>query len=269
MKMKKLSLAIAVVAASSGSALVLADAGCTAVAGGSASCENDANGAPVVGSAPVGIAVSTNVRDAMQELVFGAGSACIGNNSKTCMPSISTPEFNAFLTGSTSSWGQVNTANGTVGGTNGVPAGATGLRVCGFDAAAQTAAQAAINKGGACVVPTISTSEGDSIAAVEACLVATSGKGAKSSIGVLPVTTVANANYAFIKLDGVAPTLDEHIAGNYNLIMNVAGTAAFETANQGFGIAGGATTGLGVPVKAISGIGEGCAPMVSSAVFQD
>lgn len=266
MKMKKLSLAIAVVAVSSGSALVSADAGCTAVAGGSASCENDANGSAIVGSAPVGIAVSTNVRDAMQALVFGAGSACIGNDSKTCMPSISTPEFNAIVTGATAAWTSVNTANGTVAGTNGVP---NFMKLCGLDASAQTAAQAAINKASACVVPTSSTSEGDSIAAVEACLVGTTGKGATSSIGVLPVTTVANADYAFVKLDGVAPTLDEHIAGNYNLIMNVAGTAAFATANQGFGVAGGATTGDGVPVKAIAGVAEGCAPMVSSAVFQD
>lgn len=51
------------------------------------------------GSTAIAIGVTTQVRDAMQSSQFGAGDACIGNNSKTCMPSISSAELRAMTLG--------------------------------------------------------------------------------------------------------------------------------------------------------------------------
>lgn len=70
-------------------------AGNVAAQATSGSSLNETSGGTYLGALPVGIVATTKLRDALQGLQLDA--ACIGEDSKACMPSISTVELASLL----------------------------------------------------------------------------------------------------------------------------------------------------------------------------
>lgn len=54
-----------------------------------------------------GIAVTKKLRDALQEITFGATNACVGSDKVDCMPSLGYTQIASIFTGKLSSWKQL------------------------------------------------------------------------------------------------------------------------------------------------------------------
>lgn len=241
----------------------------------------------ISGSAPLGVAVCEGVRNAMQRGKYDASDICHPLNpnhaafgdSRTCMPSLSSAELVALQNGTLANAVNLTTDKAEGGsfnlGAHLTAEGQTAANTSIVKTAASPGADDAVGgyAGGAgCVLPGGWTgSPAADVAAAAAALdsaCAVTGKKGRMNVSVLPVSENADvsANYRFIKLDGVAPTLAEHLEGDYNLIFNAIGTvSATPTFNQPFGITGGAawaTPGLATagdpPAKQNGGQGSNC-----------
>ena len=215
----------------------------------------------IAATAPLGVVACTRTRNAMQAMQFVPGSVCdpantaghaVFGDSKTCMPSLSTPELNALTRGqigsTTAITGTYNASNG--GNTlrdhlqdNGVPTTQANLVRVNTTAGASDAVGGYAGAAG-CVLsgswPSGATSVADLVSDMETqCNNAKSAK-RRGALGIMPISEQSD-HFRFLKLDGVAPTLAEHLEGDYNMVINAIGTVtATPTFVHGFGVTGGA-----------------------------
>ncbi|MFZ4502791.1 MAG: hypothetical protein ACOYM1_02450 [Methylovulum sp.] len=198
-----------------------------------------------------GVAVSTNLRNAMQEAVFGKTNVC-ATNAKTretaaCMPSLNSAQIASIFTGQLSSWKQLK-----LGGTTDVFTGASvqpgsdRLHICRRASGSGTQAQLAIKfMGYPCndiapkgIADTAATPElvdkaqvhaMTSAGAMSECLAELSSGsdtvgtsfvntyGARWAIGMqgTELNASLSSDWRFIKIDGEEPTLDKVARGKY------------------------------------------------------
>lgn len=202
----------------------------------SGSSLNETGGGAYLGALPVGIVANPLLRDALQAAQLDA--ACVGNDSKTCMPSMSTVELASLMQGSF----------GQEWGTNyGITAFGTGTLastvVCGTIAGDEPTRVAARHIGMGCnnanpeaLFSGIAAAFGITGDAA-ACLATTEGFAA-GGVGFATADS-SDPAYRFIKLDGESPDLANFIAGNYALFADVHGGSLTGVATaQPFGTSG-------------------------------
>ena len=182
-----------------------------------------------------GIPVTTKLRDQLQVAQFGASSACIGDETEACMPSLSKQEVASLLAGKVQTWDKF-TVNGVAltavaGGTAPSP---TTVHVCRrvSSSGTQTMTQAKFlgtGCGATGIAPAPQTTSGLSkpqvlensgAGDVDTCLNTKNGAGiwavgVQSTEKNLPVGGVYPLGYRFVKIDGAAPTRANVIAGSY------------------------------------------------------
>lgn len=218
-----------------------------------------------------GIVVNTSFRNALQAAQFGSGSACVGDESEKCMPSLTKQQINSIFATATgmTSWGSLRVDRDGLAGTlgeslTGSPATAafrtapfdTKVHICRRVKGSGTQAQfnanflAAPQKGSFALTPydqsntSFSTGpivwNGSGSADVETCLEAYETGTTKTITSATGTTTINPAPgetgptkawaigiqggeknntlqkaYRFIKVDGVAPTLENVWNGKY------------------------------------------------------
>lgn len=245
MKLKKLIVATAaVVVASQVSAQSYTGSLSAAIPGG-----------PYAGAQAVGIVANPLLRDALQAAQLDA--ACVGNDSKTCMPSISTIELGSLLSaGFGNEWGADYgiTAFGV-----GSAASPVVCEISGTAGPISDAARVgARHVGYGCVDsnPDLFLNElsvtfgiGGSLAS---CMTTIENTFAAGAIGFASADTV-DASYRFVKLDGESPDLANFIAGNYAMFGDVHGTLTGATTAQPFGTTGAVALGDNPPMHIDSG----------------
>lgn len=59
-----------------------------------------------------GVVVSTNLRNNLQTAQFGAGNACVGSDTEACMPSLSKELVASLFTGKVTQWNQIQVNSG-------------------------------------------------------------------------------------------------------------------------------------------------------------
>ncbi len=178
-----------------------------------------------------GVPVNTAFRNALQEAQFGKGDACVGDESEACMPSLSKEQVATIMSGQLQKWNSIKVNGVALTDASVVTTVPTDLkvnicrRVNGSGTQAQMNAKflnypctpnaivpASASNPFTGPVITLNSGSGD----VETCLDAADAAG-KWSIGVQ--STEKNANnshaYRFIKVDGVAPTLQNAASGKY------------------------------------------------------
>lgn len=219
----------------------------------SGSSLNEIGGGTYLGALPVGIVANPLLRDTLQALQLDP--ACVGNDSKTCMPSISTVELASVLQGG---FGQTwNNYGVTAFGSSSSPAASAA--VCGTIAGDEATRVGARHVGIGCtnanpdaqfngVAGLLSLPQSNTVA----CLTGAEGAGA-GAIGFATADS-QNAAYRFVKLDGEAPDLANFIAGNYAMFADVHGGSltGAETA-QPFGNTGAVAAANNPPMHASAG----------------
>lgn len=226
-------------------------AGNVAAQATSGSSLNESGGGSYIGALPVGIVANPALRDALQALQLDA--ACVGNDSKTCMPSISTVELSSILQGG---FGQEwNTYGVSAFGAGAVASAA----VCGTIAGDEATRVGARHIGVGC---TAANPEGgfNGVAGLlglpqantVGCLTGAEGAGA-GAIGFATADS-ADASYRFVKLDGEAPDLANFIAGNYAMFADVhGGSLTGATTAQPFGTTGAVASASNPPMHQSAG----------------
>ena len=191
-----------------------------------------------LGALPVGIVANPALRNALQAAQLDA--VCVGNDSKTCMPSISTIELTSIMQGTFGQeWGAYGiTAFGTGALANAVVCGT----LTGGDQATLVAARH-IGMGCNTANPEglFNTIAGGVFALpqhnVSACLGA--GEGASAGGIGFAGADIQDANFRFLKLDGQSPDLANFNAGNYAMFGDIhGGSLTGNTTAQPFGDTG-------------------------------
>lgn len=196
-----------------------------------------------------GIAVSTKLRDAMQQAQFGVTHKCVGKEDAKCMPSLNSVQLASIFTGKLNSWKQLKLANGSdlfsyasaankptsdrlhiCRRTSGSGTQAQlGIKFMGYPCN-DVATQGAIDTGA--LPETIAKAQVHAMSssgAMSECLselnsgtdsVGTSFNntyGVRWAIGIQGTELNANraSDWRFIKIDGAEPTLDRVIRGKY------------------------------------------------------
>ena len=225
-------------------------AGNVAAQATSGSSLNETGGA-YLGALPVGIVANPGLRDALQAAQLDA--ACVGNDSKTCMPSISTVELSSIIQGA---FGQEwnNYGIGAFG------AGAiASAAVCGTIASDEATRVGARHIGVGCTDANpdggfngVAALLGLPQASTVGCLTGAEGAGA-GAIGFATADSV-DASYRFVKLDGESPDLANFIAGNYAMFADVhGGSLTGATTAQPFGTTGAVASASNPPMHASAG----------------
>jgi len=227
-------------------------AGNVAAQATSGSSLNETSGGTYLGALPVGIVATTQLRDALQGLQLDA--ACIGEDSKACMPSISTVELASLLqAGFGEEWG----ANyGVEAFTTGAVASTV---VCGTIASDEAARVAARHVGIGCSSSNPESAY-NSIGALlslpvtdTASCMSVSDANSVGAIGFATADT-QNAAYSFVKLDGQSPDLANFQAGNYAMFADVhGGSLTGAITAQPFGDSGAVALADNPPMHASSG----------------
>lgn len=199
----------------------------------------------VVG-AVFGIAVSKNLRDALQIAQFGALSPCVRSESEDCMPSLPKQLIQSIFTARINNWSQVNVNGVPLPEVPGVTAPTTtSIKICrripgsGTQATVNNVIMGApCNSGGnaPALGNTPNIAQGLASPDMDRCLsawntgVATSiatdvgtgnftvnsGNVTAWAIGMMGMEK-AGANFRYVKLDGIAPTAKNVHAGLYPL----------------------------------------------------
>lgn len=226
-------------------------AGNVAAQATSGSSLNEKTGGAYLGALPVGIVSNPGLRDALQAAQLDA--ACVGNDSKTCMPSISTVELSSIIQGA---FGQEWNNYGIGAFGTGAVASAA---VCGTIASDEATRVGARHIGIGCtdanpdggfngIAGVLSLPQADTVA----CLTAAEGAGA-GAIGFATADSV-DASYRFVKLDGESPDLANFIAGNYAMFADVhGGSLTGATTAQPFGTTGAVPAASNPPMHASAG----------------
>ena len=198
-----------------------------------------------------GIAVSTKLRNAMQEAQFGKTNACVGKETAACMPSLNSAQIASIFTGKLNSWKQLKLGFASDLFTNASAANKAAndrLHICRRTSGSGTQAQLGIKfmgypcntvaKQGAvdtgALPETIAKAQVHAMSSsgtMSECLselnsasntVGTSFNntftdGARWAIGIQGTEQNANlaSDWRFIKIDGVEPTLDKVVRGQY------------------------------------------------------
>ena len=197
-----------------------------------------------------GIAVTTKLRNAMQEAQFGATSICVGKEDLACMPSLNSAQIASIFTGQLNSWSQLKLT-----GTGNLFANVSAankpdsdrLHICRRASGSGTQAQLGVKfMGYPCndvatqgVTDTLALPESVAKAQVHAmtsagamseCLaeldagtntVGTSFNntytGVRWAIGIQgsELNATRSSAWRFVKIDGVEPTLDKVVRGKY------------------------------------------------------
>ena len=226
-------------------------AGNVAAQATSGSSLNEVSGGSYIGALPVGIVANPGLRDALQALQLDA--SCVGDDTKSCMPSISTVELASILQGG---FGQEwNTYGVSVFGTGAIASAA----VCGTIGSDEATRVAARHVGIGCTTANpdaafngVAGQLGLPQANTISCLAGAEGFGA-GGIGFATADS-ADANYRFIKLDGQSPDLANFIAGNYAMFADVHGGSLTDvTTAQPFGETGAVAADDNPPMHASAG----------------
>lgn len=226
-------------------------AGNVAAQATSGSSLNEVSGGSYIGALPVGIVANPGLRDALQALQLDA--SCVGDDTKSCMPSISTVELASILQGG---FGQEwNTYGVSVFGTGAIASAA----VCGTIGSDEATRVAARHVGIGCTTANpdaafngVAGQLGLPQANTISCLAGAEGFGA-GGIGFATADS-ADANYRFIKLDGQSPDLANFIAGNYAMFADVhGGSLTGNTTTQPFGETGAVASSANPPMHASAG----------------
>lgn len=230
----------------------IALAGQVAAQATSGSSLNESGGGAYLGALPVGIVASPSLRDALQALQ-GLGASCVGDDSKACMPSISTVELASLVQG----------GFGQEWGTYGLSAFGTGAvasaAVCGTIAGDEAARAGARHVGVGCSTANpeaayngVASLLGLPQANTATCMQYAEGAGA-GAIGFATADST-NANYRFVKLDGESPDLVNFIAGNYAMFADVhGGSLTGVNTAQPFGWTGAVAAAANPPMHASAG----------------
>lgn len=199
-----------------------------------------------------GIGATLKLRNALQEATFGVGNACVGSETEPCMPSLTRDQVASIFSGKLDSWKDLKigaTDVYTASSAAYKPTGFTGhrLHICTRTNGSGTKAQLGVNflnypcssAATAPVGDTGTTGEAIGVAQVHAlsssgnlseCLreldggVNTVGTafnntyGTRWALGVQGLEKNASRSEAwrFIKIDGVAPTLENVAKGKYH-----------------------------------------------------
>ena len=218
----------------------------------SGSSLNETSGGTYLGALPVGIVANVTLRDALQAAQLDA--SCVGNDSKTCMPSINSVEL-ASIT---------QAAAGQEWGNYGITAFGTGAfaatGVCGTIATNEAVRVGARHQGIGCTTSNPDGGFNNIINGLSAGVqndVATCFTTANSfGIGAISFATAdsQDALYRFVKLDGEAPDLANFQAGNYAMFADVHGGSltGVETP-QPWGTAGAVAVASNPPMHAQAG----------------
>lgn len=202
-----------------------------------------------------GIPVTTDFRNALQEAQFGVADPCVGDDTEACMPSLSRNQIASIYSGKISSWkklmvGGVNVFDNASAVFKGVGPTADRVHICRRVEGSGTQAQHGINflntpcassaavpatETGALIefAPVTQVHEMSGSGDVTDCLDAldtgvlgvTTGEmgdgsffdntyGKRWAVGIQSLEK-SSANFRFIKVDGVAPTLANVAAGKY------------------------------------------------------
>ena len=217
----------------------------------SGSSLNEKSGGSYLGALPVGIVANPGLRDALQALQLDA--SCVGDDTKACMPSVSTVELASLLQGG---FGQNWTTYGLdVFGTTAVGSAA----VCGTIGGDEATRVGARHIGIGCttanpdaafngVAGLLGLPQSNTVS----CLTGAEGAGA-GAIGFATADS-ADASYRFIKLDGQSPDLANFIAGNYAMFADIhGGSLTGATTAQPFGETGAVAASANPPMHASAG----------------
>ena len=207
-------------------------------------------GGTYLGALAVGVVANPALRDALQAAQLDA--VCVGNDSKTCMPSISTIEMSSVMQG----------AFGDEWGGYGITAFGTGAlastAVCG-DLADQSTLVAARHVGLGCntanpaaafngVAGLLGLTQSDR----NLCLTQVEGAGAGAI--AFASADLADASYRFLKLDGQSPDLANFNAGNYAMFGDIhGGSLTGATTAQPFGDTGAVPAASNPPFHSSAG----------------
>lgn len=211
---------------------------------------NEKAGGTYLGALPVGIVANPLLRDALQGAQLDP--SCVGNDSKTCMPSISTIELSSIMQA------QFGVEWGNNYGLIAFGTGSTASPVVCGGIADQASRVAARHVGLGCTTanPDAAYNGIAGLFAIggdaAACLTSTEGFGAG---GIAFVTAdQQDPAYRFVKLDGEAPDLANFVAGNYAMFADVHGGSltGVETA-QPFGNTGAVAAENNPPMHASAG----------------
>lgn len=187
----------------------------------------------VVAAAAVvfGVPVNTKFRNALQEAQFGKGNACVGSETEACMPSLSRQQVSSIYSGQFGKWDAVKVNGLALTNATVVTTPPTDLKVniCRRVNGSGTQAQANANFLNYPCTPnaltpvatsnpfngpvvTLNSGAGD----VETCLNAVDAAG-NWAVGVQSTEKNANnsKNYRFVKIDGIAPTIQNAADGKY------------------------------------------------------
>jgi hypothetical protein len=210
---------------------------------------NESGGGDYLGALPVGIVANPLLRDALQGLQLDA--SCVGEDTKACMPSISTIELASLM----------QNAFGDEWGNYQVDAFGTGQLasavVCGAltDEATRVAARhvgigctASNPEGGFTSVASTFQFAADAASCLNTVTTFTAG-----GIGFATADS-QSAAYKFIKLDGESPDLANFIAGNYAMFADVhGGSLTGNNTAQPFGDTGAVPKASNPPMHADAG----------------
>jgi len=194
-----------------------------------------------------GIAVSTKLRNAMQEAQFGKISPCVGSELVTCMPSLNSAQIASIFTGKLNSWTQLMLGTGNLfdNASAASKPDSDRLHVCRRTSGSGTLAQLGIKFMGypcnnvATQVATDTALVPEVVAKAQVHAMSSSGAmseclselnsgldnagsftntyGVRWAIGIQGSEQNANraSDWRFIKIDGVEPTLDKVVRGKY------------------------------------------------------
>lgn len=227
-------------------------AGNVAAQATSGSSLNSSGGGNYIGALPVGVVVNPSLRDALQGLQLD--SACIGEDTKACMPSISTIELASIIQGGFGEkWGNYGVVDfgdgdfstavvcGTIAGNEAVRVAARHVGV-GCSTANPEAAFNAV--GAAFQLDQLPTA--DCMTGIENAVA--------GAVGFVTADTAPNSAYKFVKLDGQSPDLANFASGNYAMFADLHGGSltGAETTHP-FGTTGAIAAASNPPMHASSG----------------
>jgi len=227
-------------------------AGNVAAQATSGSSLNSSGGGTYIGALPVGVVVNPMLRNALQALQLD--SACYEQDTKACMPSISTIELASIIQG----------GFGQKWGNYGVEAFGTGTystaAVCGTIAGDEATRVAARHVGVGCSTANPETAFNGVGAAfnlaqlsIAACMGGIEGAGA-GAIGFVSADTPDNSAYKFVKLDGQSPDLANFASGNFALFADLHGGSLTGTeTTHPFGVTGAIAAAANPPMHAAAG----------------
>ncbi len=195
-----------------------------------------------------GIPVTLDMRNGLQEAQFGLGDPCVEDDSEACMPSLSKHQIASIYAGRISDWDQLKVGGVSVfsnasAGFKGVGPFANRVHICRRVDGSGTQAQHGIkylntpcasaaatpatgNTGIPEAAPVAQVHENSGSGDLTECLdsldtgVAISGAdfqnvyGKRWAVGIQSLEK-DSANFRFIKVDGVAPTLENVASGKY------------------------------------------------------